>query len=431
MKIKVSDFIHTRYKEYWKESNLFRNTFIPKEQLMVIERRILWAAYKIGLSTNEKQLTRVLASETGKYHISSETSVQDSIKGIAASYKRQDACKLLMGIGNFGEATGDMGASARYTSIKGTPLLKAIYRDLPFVPMISDETGLEQPEYISCPLPMTLINGSSQIGTGKSAYFDERDAREIINWIEELQTNPDAPAPEPISTTGCVTYKNPTNGYTYYEAVIHREGKYDIITNLPPKVSPQIVMSNLRKKMPKRIADKIVDGSGKGKPIWIMVPKGHLDNKKFWSKYSLITARKEAYYIWDEKEETMRLSNLKDIANAWFEDREKVVSKRLKYQINEDNKAIHKIDLIKLYAEKEMNKWKSEDIEKEFGSEDANIVLSMSARTFLPENLAKNELKRTELEKDIKAKNKDIKNIGSVVIREAREIIEAQEKFFK
>lgn len=430
-KIKVSDFINDKYREYWKESNLFRNTFLAVEQLMVVERRILWSAFKIGLTMNEKQSLRMLSGETSKYHISGDSSVIDSIKGMAAPYKRQNAVKLLMGIGNYGESAGDSGSAGRYLSCKGTPLLHAIYKDIPFLPMVTDETGMEQPEYISCPLPMTLINGSSQIGTGKSAYFDERDAREIIDWIEKLQDDPDAEAPAPISSTGCETYKNPRNGYTYYDAIVKREGKYDVITNLPPKVSPQIVMQNLKSKLPKRIADKIIDGSGKGNPIYIMVPKGYLDDKNSWTKYSLRTARKEAYYIWDPELDTMRMSNLADIANEWFKDRQKVVSKRINFQIEENNKNIHRIDLIKLYVEKEMSKWKSGDIEKELGEEDANIVLSMTARTFLPENLANNEIKRERLLADIKAKNTDLKNIAQVVLNEAREIIEKQEKFFK
>ena len=429
--IKISDFIKTKYRDFWKDTNINKNTFFPQDEMMSVEKRIVWAAYKIGMGGNDfsAHKTVELSGEVSKYHISGIDSINDSIKGLATSYKRQPCCRILKGLGNFGFAAGDSGAAARYTNITGTPLLSAMIKDLPFIDMISDETGLEQPHYIPTLLPMTLINGASQIGTGKSTYYDERDARKVIDWIEELQKNPNAIAPEPISTTGCKVYRNLDNGYTYYDAIIHSEGRFDIITALPPKISTNIVITNLKKKLPTKIGDKIFDGSGEGKPTWIMVPKGHLEEKD-WTKYSLRTARKEATYIWDEELDTMRMSNLNEVAILWFNYREKIVIKRLKNQILVNKKEIHKISLIKIYAEKEMNKWKEEQIIKEFGSDDASLVLKQIARAFLPANLKLNEINRIKMEDKNINYTKDIKNIGNVILSEARDIIVKQEKFF-
>ena len=62
--------------------------------------------------------------------------------------------------------------------------------------------------------------------------------------------------------------------------------------------------------------------------------------------------------------------------------------------------------------------------------EDANIVLSQTARTFLPENIGANEITREKNNIEIKKFKKQIKNIGDTVINEALNIIEKQEKFF-
>lgn len=427
--IKVSEFIDTKYRDFWKEENLSVNVFLPQEQFMQVEKRILWAASKIGMLNSEKTeskfKTTELSGETLKYHISGETSVQDSIKGLATNYKRQKAVRLFKGIGNMGVTAGDPGSAARYTSIQGTPLLSAIIRDLEYAELITDSTGLLQPKYIVPPLPMVLINGKTSIGMGKSAYYDEREASEVIDWIEKLVNKEECTIPDPICSTGCKTYKIP-NGYTMYESTIETKGRYDIITTLPPKSTSRGVMSKLKSKLPKRAAEAVIDGSGDGRPTYIMVPKGHLKMEDY-SKYGLKNGRKEATYIWDESLDTMRMSSHEEVAILWFKARRDLINKKLESKTSKLEAQINKIDLIKLYVDKKMNTWKSEEIENELGKDNANIVLSSPAKVFLPENLAKNEILREKYVDEIKEiKSRDI---NKEVFVEAREIIKLQEAY--
>lgn len=430
-KIKISDFVNTYYRIFWNNQNLDRNTFLPHEQLITVNRHIIWAAYKLGMSKGSIRKTVELAGETSKYHIAGDATIQDSVKGMATNYRRQTACRVFHGKGNFGCAAGDLGAAARYTSVQGTPLLAAIIKDLPYAPMIVDETGVSQPAWISMPFPMMLVNGTSQIGLGKAAYFCERDVREVIDWIQDnLQDKKSTPIPNPTSSTGCKVYINPKNGYTVYEAVYHREGKYDVITALPPKVSTYNLIGTLKKKLPKNVSSKIIDATEEGRPVYIMVPKGYITPETL-SKYNLQNARKEAHYIWDEKLNTMRMSSFEEIASIWFESRKEIVTKRLKTSIKDAENQIRRINLIKLFVEKQMNKWTTEDIYKELGKEDAEIVLSCQQRIFLPENIDKNEITRVKLNKQITKIKKDIKNIGQFVLDEARDLIKEQETFFE
>lgn len=453
--ITITDFINNKYRQYWEYSNKNgKNSITPKEQLPEVVRKIIYAAYMINVKEHQERKTVELKGEVSKYHAHADSSIEDSIKGVATAYKSQQATRILEGIGNFGSAPGDEGAAGRYTSISGTPLLTAIYRDIPFVPFNTDDTGLEQPDYISCPLPMSLINGMSSIGTGKSCYLAERDANEIINWIDELSNidfNEDdakkmgLEVPKPMSVTGCETYFNPDNGYIYYDAVVHwgvdmydinKKGKYDIITALPPKSTPQNVIYKLQQKLPSRVTSKIIDGSGKNRPIYIIIPKGYLKEEDF-TKYGLRSARKEQILIWEDDINTMSFSDIYTIAKEWYYDRCNVVIKRISKQIEDIEKINHKIDLIKIFAENKMINWKSEDIIKYFkninektGENDASIVLSLPTRTFLPENIKNNELTREKNIKEINKYNKQINNIGDVIISEAYDIINKQEKFF-
>lgn len=450
--LNVSDFINTRYREYWEYSNKNgKNSVDPREGLPEVVRKIIYASYKLGIKEHSEHKTTELMGETGKYHGHGPSSIEDSIKGVATAYKSQPAARLLEGIGNFGAAPGDEGAAGRYTSVSGTPLLSAIYKDIPFMPFSSEDTGLDQPEYISSPLPLHLINGMSSIGTGKSCYLAEREAKKVVDWIDYLRNNewkddPNLPlGPEPMSITGCKTWYEPSNGYIYYEANIHfsvdinditKKGKYDIITELPPKVTPSSVIAKLTQKLPTRATKLIIDGSGKGRPIYIVVPRGYLKEEDY-AKYGLRTARKESILLWDNNNNTMKYGTLIGIAKEWFEDRCNVVTKRINSQIDVLNNQNHKIDLIKEFAEKKMIDWKSEDVVSYFtklfpetGEEDANIVLSQSARTFLPENLGKNEIAREKNNNLIKEYKNKIKHIGDTVINEARDIINMQERFF-
>lgn len=475
--ITVSDFINTRYRQYWEYSNKNgKNSISPREQLPEVVRKIIYAAYMINVKEHAERKTVELKGEVAKYHAHGDSSIEDSIKGVATAYKSQPATRLLEGIGNFGSAPGDEGAAGRYTSISGTPLLTAIYRDIPFVPKNTDDTGLEQPEYISCPLPMALINGMSSIGIGKSCYLAERNASEIIDWIDKIRKlnfdrekidGKNILPPDAMSVTDCNTYYNNANGYIYYDAVVHwgvdindlnKRGKFDIITNLPPKSTPQNVIYKLQNKLSSRITNKIIDGSGKGRPTYIIVPKGYLKEEDF-SKYGLRLARKESIYVWHDKKNTMALSDILNIAKEWFEDRCSIVSKRLNEQKINYKANNHKIDLIKIFAENKMIDWTVDEVNKYFinlakendfhgfdidenhevinysyeeaGIRDANLVLSQSARTFLPENLKNNEITRTKNNKNIDIINKEIENIGDFVIKEARDIINAQNKFFE
>lgn len=428
--IKVSEYIDVFYRKFWNNQNIDRNTFLPQEQLLTVNRHIIWAAYKLGMSKGDERKTVQLAGETAKYHIAGDATIQDSVKGMATDYRRQVACRVFHGVGNFGSPSGDLGAAARYTSIQGTPLLSAIIKDIPYVPKKVDETGEILPAWISMPYPMMLVNGASQIGLGKAAYFCERDVNEVMDWIEDnLLKGENTPIPHPISSTGCHVWVNPKNGYVVYEAVINKEGKYDVITALPPKVSVYNLMLTLNKKLPKSVSSKILDASGEGAPICIKVPHGHIT--KSLSKYNLQNARKEAHYIWDEDLDTMRMSTFEEVASIWFRERQKIVKMRLEAEIAKSERDIHRINLIAEHQEKNMDPWEEEKIIEYFGPEDANIIFNTTKRAFLPGSLRKNEEIKKKLIKEISETKKNIKNIGQFVINEARDLIKEQEKFYK
>lgn len=434
-KLNITDFILSDqgYKGFWKDANKSKNSFLAEEQLTAVERRIIWSCNKINMNNvNAVHKVSEIAAETMKYHIAGEASIQDSVKGCMTYDYRQPCTVLLRGIGNLPNSqTGSPGAQPRYLSCTGTPLLSAIIDDIQFIDKVKDETGLEQPEYVSLPIPRALIKGVHQIGIGRSCIIVERDARAIIDWIEDMFVfgNENSSIPNPITQTSADIYENKSNGYVYVTSEIIKDGKFDVITSIPPKNNARTVMNKLKSKLQQKVAEKIKDGSGNSKDVAIYVPSGYITEKDY-IKFGLRTARKEAPFIWDTELDTMRLSDLREIAEIWFNDRKRIVTLRLESNKAANDVKIKKIDLIKLFVEKEMNKWTVDKITKELGEEDANIVLSQPQRAFLKENLEKNSITRDELVEKNNEINNLIENVGQVVIDEARDIIEVQEEFF-
>lgn len=432
--ITITEFANTKYREYWENVNQNKNAFFPEEQLVAVNRHLCWAAYKIGMKPGFTVKTPYLTGEIIKTHVSGDQGVNDSIALAAQGYRRQIGSRLLRGEGNLGSFPGDPGAASRYTQVECTPLLHRIIKDMKYMNTYKDPEGTEMVEWVSAPIPMMLVNGVKQVGDGRSCYMAERNINEIIDWLEDTSK----PAPQPMSSLGCKTYYNPNgNGFIVYEAEIKKNlkisgkrGKWDEIVGLPPGLSVQNAIKLLKDKLPKNVGNKVEDNIGDGNFISIYVPAGHLDDKKVLSKLKLYGGRKEYIYVWDRNLNTMRETDLKEVADVWLESRQEIVSRRINDIIDSLKSKIHRTDLIQTYVDKGMSDWKVEDIENELGKDDANIVLSTSARAFLPESLAKNKKDRKEWSKDIKKNQEYLKNIKDFVLNEAREVIKEQEEFF-
>ena len=444
--VSISDFVDFRYRQFWKYSNKTKNALNPIDQIPTVVRKIIYSAFLLNIKQQEERKTAELMGEVAKIHPHGTDTIIDSIKGIATPYKNDASYRILEGIGNFGSSPGETGAAGRYLYVGGTPLLSAIYKDLEFCPMI-EEGGDVQPEYVSIPIPIGLIAGAQTIGVGRSNCVAEREAIEVIAWIDKLRKGNFGrkyKAPAVTSVYGCEVYENPDNGYTYYYAKVlkgvsekdhNKKGKYDIITALPPTKSADAVIKKLQAAFPS-YANQIKDASGKGQPVCIWVPKGLLQ-KEDYAKYGMQYARKEQILIWDDEEDTMRWSDHYTLAQKWYENRCEIVEKRLRKYEAGIQKNIHKIDLIKIFAENKMIDWDEKDVvdyfvklDAENGKEDASMVLSQPARAFLPENLDANASTKEKLEQEVKEIEEKIQNVGDVVIEEAYDIIKQQREFF-
>lgn len=478
-KITVEDFINWKYREYWNEANYRINAIVPTDGIAEVVRKIIFSASNIRLSQNHASKVQELAGDVIKYHAHNEESIYGAIKGMGTEFRSQPATLFLRGVGNFGEAPGDLGGAARYLSILGTPLLDYIYKELPYVDMNADDTGLMQPTYVPTPYPIALINFNQSIGTGESTYVAERDADEIIDWVEWLSDHDWKPkpysgnyelgeVPRPISDTGSEAHFEPSNGYIYYNANVHfkvarddinKKGKFDVITEFPPGTTPSAFIYNWKKRFKDTKLEKaVIDGRGKGRPTWIAVPTGVINKDgSNWFELGIRKARKEKLLIWDTYEEVMYLGRHEHLAKGWYDTRIKILTRKLKHDIKVLEDRNHRFDLIKEFVEQKMNDWKESEIEAYFtkfaeqnggyqtqdeidngtkltfeeqGHRDTIYVLGMPVRSLIPESIEKNDDVVKANLKEIRAIKKNLKNIKEFIFSEARRINQIQKDYF-
>lgn len=468
----ISEFMQKDYKQYWKHENMAKNAIVPCEGLKVVERKILFAAKMLNLSTDKSTLTRKLASDTGLYHISGETSVQDTVKGMASIYKRAPEVCLLKGDGSFPTSNSNNGSAARYTSVWATPLSRQIFEDIDYCPWIVDDTGIEQVEYICMPMPIVLIRGYKGIGVGRGCYYTERNYDEVYNWsekildmafpgggsgwakrfydaikdkgltsIEDIRNFTDSSLvhdqvqqldgiralelPAPYNHMGArVEYNKEKHSVMFYpriEKVTENRKTHYYITALPLESSDKIVLYNVNKKFGKDVFAKCIDCSEEGSPLKLEIPKSIAEDESLWFGLKMKRGFTESYNIWDDKLDTMRvIANLSDILLEWYRKREEVVARRLYRSMSTQQLRIRNNQLIKKYYDlREDGKIKTEDDARKFFSDDeVRYLIGLPEKTYLKENVDKLQDANKKLEKSIQETKENMMNIKKFILDE-------------
>ncbi len=483
----ITELVDTEYKDFFNHVSKSKGTFFPCEGLLACERKIMYAAYMMNIETTDRVLTRKLASDTGLYHISGEASVQDTIKIMGSTYKRQHETCLLKGIGAFPTSLSNTGAAARYTHICATPLARKIFEDMPYFQYFVDDSGIRQPKYIVMPMPYILLCTYKQMGIGKACYIQERPHDEVFEWSRKIVdcafpgksggyaetwyndvknsgiTNVDylntfvgtakfkdindskikelksITPPDPFMHTGCVVKYFPDDDKT-----VRMESRFEIdnsgrtnkyyVTDLPIEISDTSVMAKISKKYGKEIMPKVINHSGDGNQIKLEIPKGIYNDTNGYMAIGLVKENKENYVIFDEELGAPRIINdLWPIVISWYKEREKVVAKKLYHNIFLLNRKIYRNNLIREYYNEvvltnKKIKSKSEVISR-WGEEDGKWLYSNTADTYLPDNVKELDNIDKNTQDKIKNLENDILNIKDYIFNEWREVADKNKEF--
>ncbi len=166
-----------------------------RDGLKPVHRRILYAMYEAGL-TSDKKFSKSVATVGDvlkKYHPHGDQSVYDALVRLAQDFSMR--YKLVEGKGNFGSVDGDPPAAYRYTEARMAKLANEMIRDIEketvdWIPNFDE--SMKEPVVVPSRFPNLLVNGSSGIAVGMATNIPPHNMGEVIDAAVCVINNPDA-----------------------------------------------------------------------------------------------------------------------------------------------------------------------------------------------------------------------------------------------
>ncbi|KAJ1436418.1 DNA topoisomerase [Ochromonadaceae sp. CCMP2298] len=203
------------------------------------QRKVLFACFKRNLKQEIKvaQLAGYVSEHSAYHH--GETSLCDTIIGLAQDYVGSNNINLLSPCGQFGTRLmgGKDAASPRYLFTKLETIARIIFHpaDDPVLEFQEEEGQRIEPLYYIPIIPMALVNGSEGIGTGWSSKVLQYNPRDIVAALRLMiaQQQPRTMYPWYRGFTGSILPKGDKNSHAM-EGMAKQSGKNTVtITELP------------------------------------------------------------------------------------------------------------------------------------------------------------------------------------------------------
>ncbi len=180
-----------RYSKY-----IIQDRALPdaRDGLKPVQRRILYAMYKLGMFSNKpyKKSARIVGEVIGKYHPHGDTSVYDAMVRLSQNFK--SLLPLIDMHGNNGSMDGDPAAAMRYTEARLSKYAEYLLQDINkktvgFIPNFDDEEL--EPTVLPAKYPNLLVNGATGISAGYATDIPPHNIDEVINAVIYRIKNPD------------------------------------------------------------------------------------------------------------------------------------------------------------------------------------------------------------------------------------------------
>lgn len=157
-----------------------------RDGLKPVHRRILYAMYKMGLTSSAhfSKSAKVVGEVLGKYHPHGDAPVYESLARMAQKFSMR--YPLIKGQGNFGSVDGDPPAAMRYTEVKLAKVAEEIMTDIEkeTVPAIDNfDATLKEPVYLPAKLPNLLLMGAEGIAVGMATKIPTHNLTEIVDAL--------------------------------------------------------------------------------------------------------------------------------------------------------------------------------------------------------------------------------------------------------
>ncbi len=194
IKKEITETLEKSYLDYAMSVIVSRALPDVRDGLKPVQRRILYAMYKLGLKSGAKfrKSATVVGEVLGKYHPHGDMPVYDALTRMTQDFSMR--YPLIYGQGNFGSIDGDAPAAMRYTEVKMTKMAEEMLEDIEketvdFV--LNYDNTLKEPAYLPSKLPQLLLNGVKGIAVGMATSIPPHNLKEIADAAVYLIDNPD------------------------------------------------------------------------------------------------------------------------------------------------------------------------------------------------------------------------------------------------
>ncbi len=193
--ISIEDEMKVSYLDYAMSVIIGRALPEVRDGLKPVQRRIMYAMFKEGLTPNKKysKCAGVVGEVLKKYHPHGDSAVYDALVRMAQDFNMR--YPLIDGQGNFGSMDGDPPAAYRYTESRLEKIAEELLRDIDkdtvdFIPNFDEATV--EPNVLPSRIPDLIINGASGIAVGMATNIPPHNLGEVIDGLVHLIENPDA-----------------------------------------------------------------------------------------------------------------------------------------------------------------------------------------------------------------------------------------------
>lgn len=184
------------YTKYAMIDNMRRMIPDIRDGLKPVQRKVIYDMLDIGAAERFYKSARVVGDTMGKYYVHGDAGLYVAMQTMANWFSSK--IPLIEPHGNYGTVMGDGAASYRYTEAKLSKFtLDTIISELKSSRNIVDwvdnfDRTLKEPEYLSCKVPLLLVNGTFGIGTGLQSNIPPHNLAEVCEVTRALIKDPKA-----------------------------------------------------------------------------------------------------------------------------------------------------------------------------------------------------------------------------------------------
>ena len=365
----VYDEMSSSYLSYAMSVIISRALPDVRDGLKPVHRRIIYAMYKGGFdwSKQYRKSARIVGDVIGKYHPHGDQAVYDALVRLTQDFSM--SLPLIDGQGNFGSIDGDPAAAMRYTETKLAKISQFLINDIEknTIEFRSnyDETEKE-PSVLPSQFPNLLVNGAGGIAVGMATSIPPHNLGEIIDATIAFINNKNitisqlmkkVPGPD-FPTGGIIVSKdNLKQGYNKGRGSIKIRGEIGeeslkngkerlVIKSIPYQVNKSILNERIaelaRDKTIEGISDIRDESNREGIRVVIDLRRNVEPETVKRQLYKLTSIESSFGFntlaIVDGKP---KILNLKEFISEFVNFREKTLTRKIKFDLNNAQEKAH------------------------------------------------------------------------------------------